>query len=372
MYGIIFLAITILMTMSDGGKVEKEFTNQKISMHVVNEDGSSELVDSFLKYMETYAKYIEVEDNEEARKDALFYGNVAYILTIPEGFAEAFLAGEDVTIQKQSVPGYTGAVPVDSAIDNYFNTIRTYLKFMPDRSFEEINNYVVENLDQKTTVEISASTDARFNNSNEFNQIYFNILGYVLIGSFIIGVSMVMSSFREINIRRRHSAAPISTKSLNFQLLLGNLIFVLCYLFLFVLSGYICNKYRRIDANTILFWINGIVFSLTTLSLSYLIGITVKNKKAVGAISSALSLSLAFISGMFVPQEFMGNTVLKVASFTPTYWFVRTNDTIGGLTNFGLKNLSGIFGTMAIQLGFGAALISIALVVSKRKSQQAN
>lgn len=368
-YSAIFLAITLVMTMNGGNQVEKEFRNSKISLHVVNEDDPSKLVDSFLKYLESYANFIELEDNEEARKDALFYGDISYILTIPKGFTEDFLAGKEVTVQKQSMPGYSGTVPVDNAIDNYFHTVRTYQKYLPDRSFEEIHQYVLENLEHKTTVEINASTDARVNNSNEFNQSYFNYLGYVLIGSLITSVSLVMTSFREINIKRRHTAAPISTKSLNLQLLMGNLIFTVCYLFLFILAGYIYNKYRRIDGNTLLFWLNGLVFALTTLSLSYLIGITVKNKKAVGAISTALSLSMAFISGIFVPQQYLGNIVLKLASFTPAYWFVRTNNTIGIMEGFSTNNLSEVFGMMAIQLGFGAALISIALVVSKRKSQ---
>jgi len=122
----------------------------------------------------------------------------------------------------------------------------------------------------------------------------------------------------------------------------------------------------------VLYWVNATVFALTALSLSYLVGITVKSRKAVAALSTALSLSLAFISGMFVPQEYLGDSVLKVASFTPTYWYIKANNSIMNITNFKWDNISGIIAMMAIQLGFAAAIISIAMVVSKRKSQQAN
>ncbi|HKL80385.1 MAG TPA: ABC transporter permease, partial [Mobilitalea sp.] len=72
------------------------------------------------------------------------------------------------------------------------------------------------------------------------------------------------------------------------------------------------------------------------------------------------------------PQEFMGDAVMKVARFTPSYWFVKSNNTIASITKYNFKNLSDIFGMMGIQIGFAAAIISIALVVSKRKRQQAN
>jgi ABC-2 type transport system permease protein len=73
---------------------------------------------------------------------------------------------------------------------------------------------------------------------------------------------------------------------------------------------------------------------------------------------------------MFVPQEFLGSPVLKVASFTPVYWFVKANNAIETVTQASWSQLSGIASYMAIQLGFAAAIISVALVVSKRKRQQ--
>jgi ABC-2 type transport system permease protein len=124
------------------------------------------------------------------------------------------------------------------------------------------------------------------------------------------------------------------------------------------------------NANTVLFWLNSFTFALVILSVSYLIGISVKSRKAISAISTAASVGLAFLSGMFVPQEFLGSPVLKVASFTPVYWFVKANNAIETVTQATWSQLSGIASYMAIQLGFAAAIISIALVVSKRKRQQ--
>jgi hypothetical protein len=88
-------------------------------------------------------------------------------------------------------------------------------------------------------------------------------------------------------------------------------------------------------------------------------------------ISTGISLCLAFISGIFIPQMYLGSSVLKVASFTPTYWYVKANNVLINVTSFRAGEIPQVFGYMAIETGFTIAIISIALVVSKRKRQQA-
>jgi ABC-2 type transport system permease protein len=370
-YAAIFLALTILMSTTYINDEMDQFSVQKVNALVVNEDGQNEFLDGFLNYLENYVTYVEVEDNEETRKDALFYRKVEYILTIPKGFTEAFLSGEETTMSKEVIPDSMEAVAVDHAVDNYMNSAKVYLKHIPDIGQQELNQYVRRNLSNETKVSFDITRQDEKRSSDEFNNYYFNYLGYVLIAVFIIAVSSAMLSFQKIDIRRRHHASPITLRNLNTQLLFANLIFVFSYLVIFIVAGFISNPFRRVDVNLLLYCINAVVFAITTLSLSYLIGISVTSKKAVSAISTAISLSLAFISGMFVPQEFLGESVLRLASFTPTYWYIKVNNTIVSLTGYQWDNVSEILAMMAIQIGFAAAFISIVMVVSKRKSQQA-
>lgn len=371
-YGAIFLGITILTTSSYRNEEAGQFKLKKVPTLVINEDGQSEFIDGFLKYMEKYVTYVEVENNENAKKDALFYRKVEYIMTIPKGFTESFLAGEKPLVSKQSIPDSTEAVSVDTAINNYLNRVKVYKKFMPEAGYAELNTYVEQNLSEETSVSFDVVRGDEKVKSNQFNNNYFNYLGYIIIAIFIMGVSTVMLSFQNIDIRRKHLSSPMKGRNMNAQLIFANFIFVFCYLLVFIVVGYFLNPFSRLDANLILNWINVAVFALVALSLSYLVGITVKSKKAISAISTAVSLGLAFISGMFVPQQFLGEAVLKVASFTPTYWFIKANNTIANITSFHLNDISDIIGMIAIQLGFAAAIFSIAMVVSKRKSQQAN
>jgi ABC-2 type transport system permease protein len=343
----------------------------KANIAIVNEDGDSSLTDGFLKYMEKYVNFVDVEDSESARKDALFFRKIVYILTIPEGFSEDFLTNGEVQLDKQNVPDSIEAITVDNAINNYFNMANVYRKHVPELNYEELNTYVEQNLKEETQVAFDVEVEDEVSSSNTFNKYFYNYLGYIIISGFITGVSIVLVSFHGIDIRRRHFASPLTSRSLNAQLILGNLLFVLGYLLLFIVAGYLLNPYRILNINMLLTWTNLAAFALSALSISYLVGITVKSRKAISAISTALSLSLAFLSGIFVPQEYLGSSVLRVASFTPTYWYVKANNALETISSAKWEDVSQVVGYMAIQIGFAAAIISVALVVSKRKRQQA-
>lgn len=370
-YGTLFLWLTVLISSSI--KVENtEFKVSKVKTMVINEDGENAFLNGLLSYLGQYAEYVTVIEDEEARKDSLFFGKIQYILTIPKGFTEDFIKKGKVTLIKDSNPEDLQGITIDNALNNYLNMAKTYLKHVPGISYEELSDIVTDNLKIEAPVTMDMEREDAETYSNYFYMNYFNYLSYVLLAVYITGVSLVMYSFYGIDIRRRHAASPISNRNMNFQLILSNLIFVFGFLLIFILAGYILNRDRLLNANAWLTWLNASVFTLTCLGISYLVGITVKSRKAVQAISTGVSLSLSFISGVFVPQDFLGATVLKVASFTPTFWYVKANGAIVEITSFQWSNLSKVFGYMAIQLGFAAAIFSIVLVVSKRKRMQTN
>jgi ABC-2 type transport system permease protein len=369
-YAIMFLAITV--GISSNIKVENEqYEASKVATMVINEDGQSALVDGFLNYLSNYATFVEEEEDEDARREALFYHKAKYILTIPKGFSENFMGDGTITLKKQIIPDSVEAMSLDNAIDNYFNMAKVYLKHVPNIDYDKLNLYIENNLKNETQVKFNVEIQDDVTYLNGFNSNFFNYLAYVLIAVFITAISMIMYSFNGVDIHRRHTASPLSSRNMNLQLILANLIFVIDFLFLFIVAGFVLNRSRVINANTILVWLNALVFSFTALSISFLIGMTVNSRKAIGAISTALSLGLSFISGIFVPQQYLGASVLRVASFTPTYWYVKANNALINVTEFHWSELSKVFGYMAIQTGFTIAIISIAMVISKRKRQQA-
>lgn len=371
-YVVMFASITLIITFSLIRGKSDSFTVSKVPVLLINNDGDNEFINAFTSYLEGYVKYIDVDNNEEARKDALFYHEVNYILTIPKGFTDGFLSGEEITLIKEILPDKMDAAQsVDSAIDNYLNMARIYISYNPGFGMSELTEFL--EMDLVSTTEVIIDSGKKDNlDSTEFNRNYFNYLGYMMVVCFILSVSTVMLSFSGLEIKRRQFASPVSSRNYNLQLILANLVFVLACLTLFAVIGYICNPFRRLEFSLVLTWVNAFVFAIVTLCISYLIGITVKGKNAVQALSTGVSLGLAFLSGMFVPQEFLGESIIRVGSFLPSYWYVRANDTIASLSDFSLKSLSPIIQYMAIQIGFAGVFLAIILVVAKRKRQYAS
>lgn len=363
----LFLMVAYINNSDDSSS---EYNTEKVSIMVINQDGENDFLKGLLDYLGTYVNYVEPAKEDIEIQDALYYRKASYILTIPKGFTEEFLANGQPTMQKSTAPDTIEAITVDNAIDNYLNMAKVYQSYLPEVTSQELGQYVTASLQEETKVAVSKETRDVTNEANTRNKTYFNSLGYIMIAVFITSVSTIMFSFRELYIRRRHSASPLSNRNLNLQLLAANAVFVSAYLIIFLV--YNLNQTRVLNINIILFWINTVTFAIVALSISYLIGISVNSKKAIAALSTAISLALAFLSGMFVPQEYLGASVLKVASFTPAYWFVKANNTIETISGSSGSQLAIVAGYMGIQLGFAAAIISIALVVSKKKTQQAS
>jgi ABC-2 type transport system permease protein len=219
------------------------------------------------------------------------------------------------------------------------------------------------------TSQVSIITDKNQGKDYNFYNQYFNTAAYILLSCCLLGIGMIMLTFHNADILHRNMVTPMTNMDMNLQLIGGNLLFVLIYDVFFILYGFLINPDKTINGNVLLYWLNLVVFSVSALSISYLAAMLVKSRQANNALSIVLPLGLGFISGAFVPQLLLGDPVLKMASFTPLYWFIKGNDTIAGLVYSDWENIKNIIYYMLIQIGFAAALFSLSLVISKNKRQ---
>ena len=186
----------------------------------------------------------------------------------------------------------------------------------------------------------------------------------------ILGISSLMLVFNDKNLRQRNACSPLSNASFNQQLILFVLLFTG---FTWAVMVTICLFFsfnHGLDTNAIYFLINSLVFSVCAASISYLIGLVVKNANVIPAVCNVVTLGLSFFSGVFVPMELLGDSVLKIASFTPTYWYVAANNHIAALRQFNLTSLQPILNCLLMQLGFALAFFTIALVLSKKRKYE--
>ncbi|OPL07341.1 MAG: hypothetical protein AVO33_05965 [delta proteobacterium ML8_F1] len=352
----VFIIISIIMMTNSRPAEQAGFIQSKVSI-VVFSNESSPLVDGMKEVLSDVAVFVEMEEDETLIQDSLYFRRIAYVLRVPDGFTEDFLSGKEPKLAKTSVPGSTNGIYIDMRLEQYLNTANLYVRGIPGIDAETLNAYTLEDLDYETPVEMQRA-DQRFGVEGMM-QYYFNYLAYTLMYVVIMGISTIMLVFNDLNIKRRSSCAPISPGKVTLQFYLATLLFSLISWFVLVSLSLVFSRNELAGSNTPGFIINSFVFASSTTSIGFLIGNLVRGREAISAVANVFTLGSCFISGVFVPQAILSDSVLKMASLFPTFWYVSGNSQIAVSADF--------TESLIIQIGFAVAFFVLALVVGKKK-----
>ncbi len=366
-YVAVFLFFALFLSNVNTNPLGEDFTDTKVNMVFINYDENSWLTAGLEDYLGKNASLILIPDENKKLQDALFFKEVEYILKVPEGFTEGFLAGKEKELAKSTAPNSTSEIYMDSLINKYLNTMQVYLNYTDNLNPGELLNLVEQDLAQKTTVSMTTFAGKAEMTKSEKCAYYYNYLAYSLIATLTLGVGAVMVVFNNKDLRRRTLCSPLKLRNLNFQLILGNLSYGLAAWLVMILASIIMYGGYMFSEKGLLFLLNSFVFTLAILSLSFLLANVINSLNAANAVANVIALGSSFISGVFVPQALLGKTVLSIASFTPTYWYVKSNNLIAGLVSFQMDSLSPILWNMLVVIGFAVGILLITFAVTKQK-----
>lgn len=364
-YIIVFLVVSSIMAASaqKSLKEQEAFSRMKSNIVFINEE-ESPLIEGLKDELGKAANFVELPDETEALQDALFFRRIVYILRIPKGFTQRFINGDYMPLEKTIVPDTYSSAYIDLAINKYLNTARLYIQHMDGITQEELVSHLKENLSKETNVEIpSSELKADLNYSNFF----FNYLAYSLLSILIMGMSALMISYNDRDLKRRVGCSPLSDTAANLQFILANLTFAMVSWLIMVIFCLIIDAKNILTLNTFYFVVSSFVFAFCGSGMGFLIGSVAKGNEAISAITNVVVLGSCFLSGVFVPAEFLGSTALKIASFMPTYWYVKANNQIAQLTHFDSAYIKPVLSDMAIVFCFGIAFFALSLVVRKNR-----
>jgi ABC-2 type transport system permease protein len=363
-YIVVFVAVAVGLSFVDTNPTDMDFTETKVNIAFINHDKSA-LSEGLKNHLSKSSNIIELPDDAEKLQDALFFREVEYIVRIPKDFANHFIEGKSAQIEKTAVPGSISEVYLDNVINKYINTAKIYAANIEGLSDQQLVDYVENDMEQNVEVKMNRTVGEV--SLGQKVSSHFNYIAYSLFAVLILGVSVVMLVFNDKDLKNRNLCSPITLRSMNFQLILGNLSYAVLAWAVMILPSLIMFGSFMFTTRGVLLLLNSFVFTVSALSISFLISISVSSPGAVSAAANVVSLGTSFISGVFVPQELLSDTVLRVASFTPNYWFVKTNNTIAGMADVTLKSITPLFYNMLIILGFAFAALAVALVVTKQK-----
>jgi len=372
-YLIVFVFFLVLMSSLQSSEGSSEFSEVKSEVMIINKDSGNVIADSFADFMTKASIPIAPVETEEEMLDALFSEQADYILVIPEGFSKNFLSGSHtVQLEQQSVAGSRGAVWTDMKIRKYLDLLRLYTELSDvdaddTEGIAKISAQVETQMNKETQVVYPTGAQKVRESSVPY---FFKFMAYSLMAITILGVGTILKLFTGRDFKNRLRCSPEKTSSVNLQLVLGNL----CFAFTaWAVMTLVCLSFGMKDGLKSWIWIlvlNSLVFMITTLCMSVVIGLVVKNENVRTFVANVVALGSSFLSGIFVPIEFQSETVRKIAGFIPAFWYVKAVEESKNLTSYAWSDIQPIAVYMVIQLGFGVAFICVAMAVSRERSRR--
>lgn len=340
---------------------ELSFTAEKPDILIINNDKDSKISKHLEDYITKNSNIIDIENTEEKINDAIFYRDVNYIIYIPKNYGKDFLSNKNPLVEVKSTGDYQSSL-ASLLLERYLLSANAYLE--DNITEEDLINKIDETLENKTEVELTTKLDTT---GLSKATSYYNFSNYCLLGGSIYVICLILSSFQNINIRKRTIISSMNDKKYNIYLLISNSIFAFILWLLYVIISFIIVGKVMFSIHGLLYIINSFIFCLCSLTIAFLIGNLMNNKEAINGLVNVIALGSSFLCGSFVPVEFLPDPVLKVAHILPSYWFINSNNLIKTIEVINKDSLTPFITNSIILIIFSFIFIILSIIIFKHK-----
>lgn len=358
LYTVMLISITTINQKS--GNNISNFEESKPDILIVNKDESNDITTNFVNYINKHSEIKDIDTNDEEKiNDAIFYRDVNFVIYIPENFGNDLLNDKNPTLEYKS-SGDEYSSYSEMLVEKYMKMLLMYKDYYRgDELISKVNNV----LETETKVELKTTLD-----TSELSSItrYFNFLNYAFLAGCVYCISMILSSLKEENVRKRTIISSFNYKKYNRIVLLTNAIVIFVMWILYVILSIILFKDFMISSNGLAYIANSFAFAICSLTIGFLIGNITQNKNAIGGIVNVVALGSSFLCGCFVPFEYMPEYAIKIAHIFPTYYFVLNNESIKTIEIFNFENIKGLLINEGIIIAYSLAFIVLTNYITKK------
>lgn len=359
MYLGIFLGIAFIVSSQGVDSETISFEPESYQFAVFDEDNST-MSKALIQYLEQENERVEITDSKESIQDEIYNRNVHCVLRIPENFGVSLKQEKSpAPIEILSVPGTIYKQTFETLIAQYLTALRGYLAggFSEDEAIRKAHEK--KDSEVAVKVEVGASTD------HSRRYFFFAYAPYILLSLCIVGISPVLIVFHRKEVKERIQCSSYSLMRMNRELILGTVTAGVIFGILFLLCTLFGGGEEVMDAKEILFAMNTFAFLFVSLSIVFLLGQCLKKTTSISMVSNVLALGMSFLTGIFVPLEYLGDGIIRLAHFLPSYWYIKGVRYIDSGMGEGLLPL---WQYMGIQIVFALAILAAGLAYSKAKT----
>ena len=295
------------------------FVAEKPDVLIINNDKEQKLSKNLVEYIEKNSNIVDIENDEEARNDALFYRDVSYIIYIPENYSKDFLNGLNPEINIKSA-GDAGSSYAEMMLTRYIKVANIYQKELQNE--DELIKTINETLEKEAETEITSKLDTDNLSRAAF---YYNFMNYSILAGCVYVICIIISSFREEKIRKRTVISSMNYKKFNRQLLVSNGALAFILWLLYVVLSFILIGDIMFTTHGLILIVNSFVFSICALTIAFLIANLISNKNAINGIINVVGLRFKFLVWCFCASRMVTRHYIKNSSYF-TIILVYTNE----------------------------------------------
>lgn len=367
-YKAMILLYTILLILFGGINTTTnsngiDFTDSKPDVFLILEDEYTGLTKNLVDYIKENTNVISPDEILDI-DDALFYREINYVITIPKGYRFSTLHFQSPSLHVKSTGDYQASL-AEMILSRYLKTQDILLSSFQNE--EELIVQINENLDTKTNISVASKLDTQ--TLNQVTQ-YFNFASYSLMAVIIFIISLVLSSFHEGKISKRIRVSSMKYKTHQRHVLMASFLYIMIAFVLFCVLAFCLFGNILLQVRGYLYFFNTFVFSFVSLAIALLIVNLVVNKEAVSGIVNVVALGSAFLCGAFVPMEWMPKSVLTLAHFLPSYWYIQVNELLKVTEEFSFETLLPIFQNILVLFVFGIFFLLLNQLVFRIKQKR--
>ena len=250
----------------------------------------------------------------------------------------------------------------EQMISQYLNLVRGYISggFSVKEALAKAGK-----ADEKTVDVNVLETGGKTTHSYVY--YFFAYVPYILLCLCIVGISPVLVVLHKPQIRERIQCSSYSFAKTNRETILGTLSAGLLFGILYLVCAVIGARERVFTVQGGLHCLNLLAFLMVALGIVFLVGQVMKKAETVSMVSNVIALGMSFLSGVFVPIEFLGDGIIKAAHFLPAYWYIMGARLIDSGNYQSSPDL--LWRYMGIEVLFAACFVCLGLALARAKRQ---
>ena len=366
LYLALFLTLTLLIQkfMGDDGNLY-DSEGVRLNVAVIDQD-HTKASRNFTRWIGKHHDLADIKSSgREEFQEEMFYGNLDYILFIPDGFEKKVIKnGKSLSVVEK--PGSYQGEFVKAQINQYLSTVRTFTQAGYTTSKAQKLAARQDRLKSDITV-----IDRNGHQGKTPGYItMFKYLSYLYVAVLCYCLGTVILLMRDSEIQRRTFCSCVSLTRQNIQTLLACMtagigLWLISLLLIFGLYG----RELAADPHMPLLLLSSFLMMFDGLAIAFLVGNVAPTAAVINSIVNVTALWMCFLCWVFLPMSML-SAVRPVSRCLPVYWFITAVDLLGDYRTLDAGMRTELYTAFAIQFAMGALIIFIGVLIRSRKIQQ--